>query len=455
MLVLLCYMKLATFFCIEIPSGLQGTIIRVFKITAKEYNLLFSAYTWPDIVMSIVGGIVIDRVIGVRAGYLIATVVAIVGKATVTMGAFVDSFYVIVAGRFIMGCGVGSMKSVGAVFLSLWFKDKEIAFAMSISLSCARFGAASGLLVPQFIYDNLDITQYFGIHGNHYQVGFTFFFGFICLFSSLFVCLFIVLLDTKGAKALGRAPFMKRRFQAKDLKDFSLKFWISVVSVALFYAVLYVFVANGQLFFTSRFGLSINEANIANFLVFSAPVFITPIIGFLVDVLGFNVLWGISGLLIAILTHILFNIVSEQFFIPYILASLFSFSYSLFSVSIVFLPAVIVQAHQLTTGFGLSNTAYCLIFTSTSVIAGIIIDNSGYIWLEIFYVLLLGVTLLLLITMVVMELFENGKNDRKVNKAGWWLSEHMHSKLSNLDKKRKERTQEDLKETLDDVYNYD
>ena len=280
----------------------KGTIIRVFKVTAKEYNLLFSAYTWPDIVMSIVGGIVIDRVIGLRAGYLIVTVVAIVGKATVTMGAFVNSFYVIVAGRFIMGCGIGNLKSVGSAFLSQWFRDEKIAFAMAAMFSFSRFGAACGLVVPQLIYDNLDITQYFDIKGNHYRVGFTLMFGFAFLFSSFFVCLFIIFLDTKGAKALGRVALTRQKFQAKDLKDFiSSKFLMSIVSIASFYSVLYVFVANGQLFFISRFGVSINTANIANFLVFAAPVIVTPIIGFLVDTMGFNVLWGISGLSLAVL----------------------------------------------------------------------------------------------------------------------------------------------------------
>ena len=76
------------------PSGIQYTIIKVFKLSAKEYNLHFSVYAWPGIALSIVaiGGILIDRVVGLRAGFLIVTVITILGQGLMTVGAFMNSF---------------------------------------------------------------------------------------------------------------------------------------------------------------------------------------------------------------------------------------------------------------------------------------------------------------------------------------------------------------------------
>ena len=414
-------MFLALYFCIEIPSGLQGTMIRVFKLSAKEYNLLFSAYTWPDIALSIVGGILIDRVVGLRAGFLIVTVIAILGQGLMTVGAFVNNYYVIVAGRFVMGCGIGSLKSVGNVLLAVWFKKKEVTFAMSLTNGSCRLGASLGLLFPQMIYDKLDFTRS-TLQGNYYQVGLTFLVGFLFLFSSLLACILVLFLDSKS----GRKPLKKRKFVSKDLKDFSPKYWMSVFSLGVFYAAIYLFVANGQLFFTSKFGMSTKEANTAGFLVFAAPILLTPVMGFLIQVLGYNVYWSIGGALAGIIAHVVFNVSSSDssIFLPYATACLISLAYSLFATSMYVVPSFIVSEHQLTTAYNVYNILYSLMFTGSSVIVGSIIDHAGFMWLEVFYTFMYGTILFLVGCMIVMDNVSK-RQDQKVNKPGSWLREQL------------------------------
>ena len=92
-------------------------------------------------------------------------------------------------------------------------------------------------------------------------IGLTFMVGFA---TSLLVCVLVVTFDVyRGAAKSGRAPFKKRKFSLNDLKDFSLQYWVTCICIALFYAGLYSFVANDQLFFTSKFGLSTKQANTA------------------------------------------------------------------------------------------------------------------------------------------------------------------------------------------------
>ena len=78
-LFLICYIEVAICFCIEMMGGLQNNFIKVFKIDAKQYNILFSAYTWPDILLSIVGAIIIDRFIGKRIGLMVIATSLVVG----------------------------------------------------------------------------------------------------------------------------------------------------------------------------------------------------------------------------------------------------------------------------------------------------------------------------------------------------------------------------------------
>ena len=50
--------------CCRKAGGIENTIIQVMRIDATQYNLLFSAYTWLNIILCLIGGIVIDRFLG-------------------------------------------------------------------------------------------------------------------------------------------------------------------------------------------------------------------------------------------------------------------------------------------------------------------------------------------------------------------------------------------------------
>ena len=416
------------------PSGLQGTIMRAFKLNSRQYNLLFSAYTWPDVFLSLVGSILIDRVVGLRTGFFVVTVIAILGKAIFTLGAFVDNFYVLLAGRCIMGCGAGSLKNVANVFLCLWFKNKEVTFAMSLTFSTWRLAASLGLVLPQILYENIRLVYQLP-SGSQFRVGLTFLFGFIFLLSALIACVLVILLDIRGAR-LNREPFKRRRFNSKDLKDFSLKFWLIVLALVTFYAVLSVFVANGQLFFMSKFGFDTKNANIGDFLVFAASILVTPVIGFLVDLTGFNIIWGLIGTVCAMVSHCLYNIAEEQVVLPYLLAILFSIGYSFYGTSMYVVPSFIVQEHQLTTAYGIYNSFYCLTFTGVSIVSGTIIDYAGYMWVELYFFLLLYMIFILLIMVAIMDKISR---ERKINKAGSWLKKNIeYWKLKRAQKNAKE-----------------
>ena len=59
-LILLCYIQGTTLYAVEKLGGIENTIIQVMRIDATQYNLLFSAYTWPNIILCLIGGIVSD-----------------------------------------------------------------------------------------------------------------------------------------------------------------------------------------------------------------------------------------------------------------------------------------------------------------------------------------------------------------------------------------------------------
>lgn len=48
-------------------------------VDTTRYTLLYSLYSWPNVILSLIGGVLIDRVFGVRIG-------TVVFSALITMG---------------------------------------------------------------------------------------------------------------------------------------------------------------------------------------------------------------------------------------------------------------------------------------------------------------------------------------------------------------------------------
>ena len=393
-------------------GGLQSNFIKVFKIDAKQYNILFSAYTWPDFLLSIVGAIIIDRFIGKRIGLMVIATSLVVGIMIFITGLYNNSYITLVIGRFTLGLGIGSGMNVQNALVSVWFKDK-LTFPMAVTFSTSRMGAALGLIVPPYIYGYVS-SDIVPSSSNSEQLTLAFLVGLLLLIGAFIASLIVALLDYKGRFA--RPVLAAKKLSVSDLKDFSPKFWIAGIACNIFYGLFFTFVANGQLFLISKFRFSDKMANIANFLVFASPVLVTPFMGMLIQSIGFNVYWGIAGTVLALVSHALFNIIQDDYaFLPYLLAVVLALSYSFFGISIFPLPSLIVREHQLTTAYSFFGLLYCVIFSGISVSSGAVIDDGGYMWFEIYSFLLLWVVLALLIFLCVIDVFSKGK---KVNRHG-------------------------------------
>ena len=291
-LILICYIRSATYFCIEMVGGLQNKFIKIFMIDDKLYNIMFSAYTWPDFLLSVAGAVIIDRYIGKRIGLMIAVTNLVIGLLVFTTGIFQNNYITLVIGRFIMGLGIGSSMSIENALLSVWFNTKTT-FAMAVMFSCGRFGAALGLVIPHIVYCFVAKDVIPNSSSNSDQLTIAFMVGLLLLLGVLVCSLLVVLLDFKGRSV--RPIVAVKKLSVADLKDFSPKFWIAGILCNVYYSLFFVFVANGQLFLISKFGFSARMANITNFLIFASPILVTPLMGMLIQAIGYNVYWGIVG----------------------------------------------------------------------------------------------------------------------------------------------------------------
>ena len=68
---LICLLSFGSYYCYDNPVALQNIIINVMKVDFTRYNLLYSLYSWPNVILALVGGVLMDRVFGVRLGTVI------------------------------------------------------------------------------------------------------------------------------------------------------------------------------------------------------------------------------------------------------------------------------------------------------------------------------------------------------------------------------------------------
>ena len=81
-LALICLLSFGSYYCYDNPVALQNIIINVMKVNFTRYNLLYSLYSWPNVILALVGGVLMDRVFGVRLGTVIFSAFICLGQVS-------------------------------------------------------------------------------------------------------------------------------------------------------------------------------------------------------------------------------------------------------------------------------------------------------------------------------------------------------------------------------------
>ena len=385
----------------DFPAGMQATITQVMELDNTQYDLIFSACSWPDIVMSIVGTVIVDKYLGMRRGLCVFSCILLAGQSIICVGAYTNSFPILLCGRVVLGCSVGSLYSLTSAFIIVWFKGKEIVFAMSLARCIHRLSATFALFTPQFLYDSLSNL----IVSPYYRHGTTLMLGTLLCLCAVLCALSVAYLDKRGAKIIGKKPIARKNISILSIIKFSKQFWILISIISIYYAVVICFTANVPLYFMSKYGFSKKAAGIADSFSYIAILFAAPFLAVVIEKVGYNLMWGLLGVFLAIISNLVFIITtSTSTFAPYLAAILYSFSYTFFGSAMWVTPGYIVPAvHQLTTAYGMLSS----LIASTSVIAnisaGVIIDHYGYLLLLFIFVITLVVIGLLSILLSVME----------------------------------------------------
>ncbi|KAJ3118756.1 hypothetical protein HDU96_009345 [Phlyctochytrium bullatum] len=133
------------YYCYDTPGSinvpLQKWLGSEYDLFQWQINLLYSAYSLPNIFLPLVGGLFVDF-LGPSRMLMVFSVLVCTGQALFAAGLAMKNFWLMVFGRLVFGLGGESLEVAQARIVTDWFKGRGLAFALGLNLSFARIATA-------------------------------------------------------------------------------------------------------------------------------------------------------------------------------------------------------------------------------------------------------------------------------------------------------------------------
>jgi MFS family permease len=310
---------------------------RLLGYSDTQIGTLNAIYSFPNIIMVLIGGVIVDR-FGTRLSTLIFAIICTIGAV---LTAISPLFPVMAAGRLVFGLGAESMIVAITVAIGQWFVGRQLGFAFGVNLSIARAGSYSA---------DLSTTWFKGLYDRGWQPPLVLAAAITLI--AVAACIVYYALERGAARRFDLAqPSAPDRFVWSDLWRFDRSYWYVVGLCVTFYSVIFPFRSTFAIkYFQHAHGLSLQEAGALNGYVFLAAIFATPLFGLMVDRLGHRAAFMAFGSLLLAATFPILGYTHASLWVSTVLIGV---AFSL--VPAVIWPAVpyLVEPSRLGTGYGL------------------------------------------------------------------------------------------------------
>ncbi|KAG7235030.1 hypothetical protein INR49_003395 [Caranx melampygus] len=401
-LIFMCFLGFGSYFCYDSPAALQTQVLQDLNLNTAKFMQLYAWYSWPNVVLCFFGGFLLDRVFGIRLGTIIFSLFVCIGQVIFATGALVNRFWLMECGRFVFGIGGESLAVAQNTYAVNWFKGKELNLVFGLQLSMARLGSTVNMNIMGWVYSevsNLVSTGYTALGISLMIAAVT------CLFS-LICALVLAFLDKRAERILHKEQGKTGEvIKLTDVKDFPLSLWLIFIICVGYYVAIFPFIGLAQVFFIEKFNFSPAEARAVNSIVYiiSAPA--SPVLGFMVDRTGRNVVWVIIAVVTTLAAHMM---LAFTFWNPWIAMSLLGVSYSLLACALWPMVAFVVPEHQLGTAYGFMQSIQNLGLALIAMAAGVILDSKGYLVLEVFFCACICIALIAVVMLYFVNYLRGG-----------------------------------------------
>ncbi|MFB3095675.1 MAG: MFS transporter [Candidatus Acidiferrales bacterium] len=328
-------MLVGNYFAYDSIGALAPLIMDGMEIGREEIGMMYSFYSWPNLVMVLIGGFFIDR-FGTRVMSLVFSVLIVLG-AVLVAGA--PTFWLMIAGRTIFGIGAESLIVCQSAILAKWFKGKELAFAFGLALTFMRLGTLFSFNTEAWIAETY----------NSWRMALWVAAG-LCVLSLVCNVVYVFLeRRAQGRMKLSAGP-AGDKIVLSDIKRFGPSFWLITALCVTFYSAVFPFTAFSTDLFVDKWGYSVvTGGRITSILIFASMI-LSPILGGVVDKVGRRGTMMIFGALLLIPCHLMMGLTT---FNPIVPMAVLGFAFSLVPAALWPAVPLIVEEKSVGTAFGL------------------------------------------------------------------------------------------------------
>ncbi len=337
MLVFVSLAMFGNYYVYDCIAPVADLLSKQLGFSDSNIGLLQAIYSFPNLIMVLIGGYLVDR-IGARRAILLFGSTCLVGAVITVLSGHLA---LMATGRLIFGIGAESLIVAVTTAIAKWFRGKELSFAFGINLMIARGGTLLAQRSPSwasFAYTNWRSPLLI-------SVGIATF----CVIGALIYWGMEVYAEK--TYELGQAgPTDKVVFS--DLFNFGVSFWLIVALCVVFYSAIFPFETFSYKFFMDAHGTTREMAGTIIGCLTIATMFGTPLLGLLVDKIGKRALLMMIGSVLLVPVYLMMAYTHTQASL-YLPMAMMGIAFSLVPAVIWPSVAYIVDQNKLGTAYGL------------------------------------------------------------------------------------------------------
>lgn len=334
-------------------SATEADVIARTNMSEDTFGMLSSVYSWPNVVLPLFGGLLVDR-LGVRVAAVGFTVLVTLGSCLFSLGLWTQSTMLLVLGRVVFGFGGESQCVTCLTLIARWFTGKELAFATAIIIAVSRLGSVAAFDTQPDLVDRVGVVFASAVGSG------------ICVLS-LTAAVVAAALDkyadrkdmSLGLNVAGHSS-SDEVVQLWDVLKFKMLYWcITICCVSVFVAAFpFMQVVSGP-YLHDRFGFLEEHADNIVASVNLTSAILSPLLGLCVDRFGRRPLLLVCSAACLCASHVAFLVFPACYQCNSIIGVYIVMGAGLSVYGSVIWPCVplVVDADLVGTAFGLTTAA--------------------------------------------------------------------------------------------------
>ncbi|GMI27221.1 hypothetical protein TeGR_g3395 [Tetraparma gracilis] len=383
-LLLNCLLTFGSYYCFDMPSNCKDQIKEqiIDKFTDDSdlyYNYFYLVYSWTNMIMSLCAGLMVDKLGKEKSMYLFVFF-CLFGSAVYAGGTAMTNsdpklqYGVMFFGRFIFGLGGGPITIVQNVYTATHFKSHNLALAFGCTLTVSRVGSVINFSLTPAIYKFIE---------NHisetYALAITLAFGSSLVLISAVSAVLLSRLDNQAVKEKA-GPYknedtkISKKINLSDVKEFPALYWVLAVCIALFYSIVFPFMANAPTYLEEeKFGLSSTGLRVSS--VYGVSMVASVALGAFVDWFGRRTQIAIIGTGLTIPTFYLLGYTTVD---PIVSMLMLGVSYSVCAAALWPSVQMLVPLRTSGTANGVATSVQMLGIGICNIVVGKLNDGATF-----------------------------------------------------------------------------